>query len=115
MSTPKSPLQQAFLDYVASIQPAKDRSIAAELEKVRLTIERDGKWREQEEWRISTYFDTEIMPETVAENRRFYVRVECDGQEFKALCPSLEKAFLVSKFYRKVIVEQFYSVGPPWA
>ena len=115
MTTPKSPLQQAFLDYVASIQPGKDKSTATELEKVRLAIERDGKWREQEEWRISTYFDTAIEPETVAERRRFRVSVECDGQEFKALCPILEKAFLVSKFYRRIIVEQFYSVGPPWA
>jgi hypothetical protein len=111
----KNPMQQAFIDYVASIQPSKDKHVAAELEQVRLTIERDGKWQEQEEWRISTWFDMDISTRTDAETRRFCVRVECDGQEFKAICPSLEKAFLVSKFYRKIIVEQFYSVGPTWA
>jgi hypothetical protein len=115
MSAVKSPLQQAFIDYVASIQPSINTSIASELEQVRLAIERDGRWQEDEEWRISTWFDTEIKLTTDAENPKFLVRVECDGQEFKAVCPSLHKAFLVSKFYQRIIVEQFYSVGPTWA
>ena len=115
MSSPKNPMQQAFLDYVASIQPSKNKSIADELAKVSLAIEREGKWQEDEEWRISTWFDTEIKLTTDAENPKFLVRVECDGQEFKAICPSLHKAFLVSKFYQRIILDQFYSVDPTWA
>jgi hypothetical protein len=115
MSAVKNPLQKAFIDFVASIQPSINKNIADELAKVSLAIKREGKWQEDEEWRISTWFDTEIKLMTDTENPKFLVRVECDGQEFKAICPSLHKAFLVSKFYQRIIVDQFYSVGPTWA
>jgi hypothetical protein len=108
-------MQHAFQDYVASIQPDKNGSISEELQKVRAAISGCGKWHDQDEWRISTYFDTEIKHEINGDSSKFFVRVECDGQEFKAYCPSLEKAFLVSKFYQRIIIDQFYSVGPPWA
>jgi hypothetical protein len=108
-------MQQAFFDYIASIQPTKNKSIAIKIEKIRLEIEIEGKWKEYGEWRISTYFDTEIITKNDGESQRFHVRVECNGQELKAICPNLEKAVLTSMFYEKIIMEQFYSVGPSWA
>ena len=108
-------LQRAFVEYVGSIQPNRDTSVAAELDRVRTAVASEGFWQEHDEWRISTYFDTRIDKEELNSKPWFKVRVECDMQEFSCRCPSLEKAFLLSKFYRHLIVNQFYSVGPPWA
>src|SRR5882724_3801042 len=110
-----SPLQRAFIEYVASIQPDRDKHVAEELRRVQVAVATQGFWQDYDEWRISTYFDTRVERIEIEGKTWFKVRVECDAQEFSCRCPSLEKAFLFSKFYRHLIVNQFYSVGPPWA
>ena len=115
MADKKNKLQQAFLEYVESIRPDNDKHIAAEIEKVRAAIEANGYWEEYDEWRISTYFTTRIEPQEIQGKKWFKVSVECDLQELTCRCPTIEKAYLFSKYYRHIIVNQFYSVGPPWA
>jgi hypothetical protein len=115
MSNNLSPMQKAMVDYVQSIRPDNDRHALAELDAAKQAIEDSGTWQDYEEWRISTFFDTRIERTEVNGIDWFNVRVECDTQVFSCRCPSLEKAYLHSKFYRRLIVDQFYSVGPPWA
>jgi hypothetical protein len=106
---------KGFIEYVESIRPDQNERTATELAIVRAAMDKDGHWEEWEEWRISTSFNSRIEREDITGKTWFKVSVECDGQQFMCRCPSLEKAYLVSKFYRRVIVDQFYSVGPPWA
>lgn len=108
-------LQQAFIDYVQSIQPDSDPQTRGDLQLVKSEIQASGYWQQQDEWRISTYFDTRIEKQEINGKDWFKVRVECDMQEFICRCPTVEKAYLFSRFYRHLIVSQFYSVGPPWA
>lgn len=108
-------LQKAFAELVRSIQPGHDKYTFQEIERARNAIAESGRWQEFDEWRISTCFDSAI--ERLEHNGKtlFKVRVACDGQEFICICPTLDKAVLLSKFYRRIIMDQFYSVGPPWA
>ena len=115
MPRSQSPLQNALVEYVKSIQPDRDRDTAQEIERVRKAIAESGRWQEFDEWRISTSFDSSIEKMEIDGKTSFKVRVECDAQEFVCRCPNLEKAVLLSKFYRRLIIDQFYSVGPPWA
>jgi hypothetical protein len=115
MSRSLNPLQQAMVDYVSSIRPDNDGNTARELLNVQKSIDENGTWQEYDEWRISTGFDTRIDRVEIGGKDWFSVRVECDMQEFSCKCPTLEKAYMHSKFYRRLIVDQFYSVGPPWA
>jgi hypothetical protein len=108
-------IQKGFIEYVESVRPDQNEHTAAELTVVRSSIDKNGCWEEWEEWRISTSFNSRIEREDIEGKTWFKVSVECDGQQFTCRSPSLEKAYLVSKFYRRVIVDQFYSVGPPWA
>ena len=115
MSRDLNKLQQAIADYVISIRPENDRETREQLVRVQEVIETSGTWQEYDEWRISTTFDTRIERIEISGKEWFSVRVECDMQEFSCKCPTLEKALLHSKFYRRLIIDQFYSVGPPWA
>jgi len=62
-----------------------------------------------------TWFDSEISETIKNDAPWFVVAVECDGQRFTCGCPSVEGAYAYMRLYQKLIVEQFYSVGPPWA
>lgn len=115
MHRSQSPLQVPLFEYVKSIQPDRDQETAREIERVRKAIVESGCWQEFDEWRISTSFDSSIEEIEIDGKTLFRVRVECDGQEFICRCPSVDKAVLLSKFYRRLIIDQFYSVGPPWA
>lgn len=115
MADGKNKLQHSFIEYVESIRPDNDNHSAIEIEKVRASIEAEGYWQEYEEWRISTFFTSRIEPMEIQEKKWFRVSVECDMQEFMCKCPTIEKAYLFSKYHRHLIVNQFYSVGPPWA
>jgi len=108
-------LQRAMLVGFASIDPAFSGSDAARLATVKESVDRAGHWQEHSEWRISTSFDSSITRAEQGGALRFRVRVECDGQVLTCLCPSIEKAFAFVSFYEALIVDQFYSVGPPWA
>jgi hypothetical protein len=115
MDRPLSLIQKGFVEYVESIRPDRNPHTVVELVRVKSAMESEGFWEEQDEWRISTWFTTRIDTEEVGEKKWFKVMVECDGQQFSCRCPTIEKAFLHSKFYRHIIFSQFYSVGPPWA
>lgn len=115
MSHSQSALQAAFVEYVQSIQPERDRDTAKEIERVKEAIAKSGRWQDYEEWRISTSFDSSIERIEIGGKTWFRVSVECDAQEFICRCPTEEKAVLLAKFYRRLIVAQFFSVGPPWA
>lgn len=115
MSRNQSPFQNALAEYVRSIQLERDQDTVQKIESVRAAIAESGRWQEFEEWRISTYFDSSIEKLEIDGKTWFKVRVECDAQELICRCPTLEKAVMLSKFYRRLIIDQFYSVGPPWA
>jgi len=78
-------------------------------------VEEKGRWSEQEEWRISTWFDSEIVAGEASGRPWFTTTVSCDGQTLSCGCPSIERAYGFMRLYQKLIVDQFYSVGPPWA
>lgn len=106
---------QAIAEFFEKNDPALNKNSAVELESIRKSIGESGEWSDREEWRISTCHDLRIASVVLSGSQWFLVSVECDGQVFSCKCPTLEKAFLVSKFYRHIIVRQYYSVGPPWA
>jgi hypothetical protein len=115
MNRNPSLIQKGFIEYVESVRPDQNERTATELTGVRSAMDKNGHWEEWEEWRISTSFKSRIEREDIEGKTLFKVSVECDGQHFACRCPNLDKAYLISKFYRRVIVDQFYSVGPPWA
>ena len=115
MSMDKNPTEKAFIEFFSRIDPRTDKASAAQLETVRESIAKNGTWNEQEEWRISTWFETTINLEEVNGKRWFLVSVQRDRQALSCKCPTIERAFMFSKLYQHIIVYQFYSVGPPWA
>jgi hypothetical protein len=87
----------------------------AKLEVIRTAIETDGRWSEAEEWRISTWFDNEIV-RTEREGYALYTAsVRCDGQHLSCEGPSLERVFVFLSLYQAIISQGFYAAGPPWA
>lgn len=115
MSRDKTLLQAAMIKFVESCHADRSADSPAEFERIRKAIDELGQWQEFSEWRISTHFDSSIAKLDVKGQSWFKVRVECDGQEFICRCPTLEKAVLLRRFYERLIIDQFYSVGPPWA
>lgn len=86
-----------------------------ELASIERAIEKSGSWSDYQEWRISTHFKRSIEPTQRFGKAVFRVEVECDGQTFCSHCPSLEKAYGIMRAYERLIVAQFYSIGPSWA
>jgi hypothetical protein len=101
--------------WLESVDPARHAWAADALRRVRDAIERDGCWTEQDEWRISTWFESRIAVVEVEGRSWCAASVECDGQRLSCRCPSVERAFLYVQLYQHLIRSQFYSVGPPWA
>ena len=110
-----SPWQVAMVSTIAEIDPRHEPAYAKELSSIVAAISQNGVWRTYVEWRISTSFDSAIERKTQAGRDFYRVSVECDGQKLSCQCPSVEKAFAFLHLYQKLIVEQFYSIGPPWA
>jgi hypothetical protein len=107
--------QQAMLACFASIDPKHEPDCADKLNAVRDALKNRGSWDETDEWRISTWFESRIE-KTVRDSKDWYeVAVECDGQTLSCGCPSVEEAFAFLELYKELIIDQFYSVGPPWA
>ena len=107
--------QIAMVSIFAEIDPKHEPAYAKELAEICSAISQTGVWHEDDEWRISTWFSSTIERKSIEAKDWYYVSVECDGQELSCRCPSIEKAFAFLRLYQKMIVEQFYSVGPPWA
>jgi len=110
-----SPLQEAIVIAVASWEPRGEPASAKTLARVKDDIARDGRWSEQEEWRISTWFDSEIITKDVGGHAWFKTTVTCDGQTLSCESPSVERAYGFMRLYQQLIIDQFYSIGPPWA
>ncbi|HEY0311687.1 MAG TPA: hypothetical protein VGC56_04250 [Allosphingosinicella sp.] len=110
-----SPLQQGIIERVAAWDPAYEPAAGKDLELIESAIEADGRWAVQEEWRISTCFDSSITRSTRNCKEVYEVCVECDGQRLACACPTLEGAYAFMRLYQAFIVDQFYSLGPPWA
>lgn len=61
------------------------------------------------------YHISRIEPQEINEETWFKISVECNMPAFICMFPTTEKAYLFSKYYRHLIVNQLYSVGPPRA
>src|SRR5881409_1601056 len=69
---------------VGALSPGK-------FDEVRQAVDRDGRWEEHVEWRISTVTSTLIERTGERGYRKYHVRVECD-YVFEAHCPTLARA-----------------------
>ncbi len=67
-------------------------------DEVRQAVDRDGRWEEHVEWRISTVTSTLIARTGERGYRKYHVRVECD-YVFEAHCPTLARACEVAHIY----------------
>lgn len=110
-----SRLQQGIVESIAAWDPAEDQASRKELAVIKNAIGSAGRWTAQEEWRISTWFNSSITRSIKNEADVYQVSVECDGQTLACACPTLEGAYAFTRLYQAFIVDQFYSVGPPWA
>ena len=110
-----SRLQSGIVESVAAWDPEHEPASRKELNAIENAIETDGRWVAQEEWRISTWFNSSITRSARNDAEVYEVSVECDGQTLAGVCPTIEGAYAFMRLYQAFIVDQFYSVGPPWA
>ncbi len=110
-----SRLQEGIIEAVASCDPTHEPACRKELASIESALRSDGRWSSQEEWRISTWFDSTIAPVRRNGADVYEVVVECDGQKLSCACPTVEGAYAFMRLYQAMIVDQFYSIGPPWA
>lgn len=110
-----SRLQKGIVEAVAASDPNHDPACRKELEAIRAALSEQGRWVSQDEWRISTWFETQIVRATRGDAYVYEVTVECDGQRLSCVCPTVEGAYAYTRLYQAMIVDQFYSIGPPWA
>ncbi len=108
-------LQEGMIRSIAAYEPAAEDASHRVFATVVSAIESIGRWEEDEEWRICTWFRSAIVQGTLNERPWFTVTVTCDGQTLSCGCASIERAYGFMRLYQKLIVEQFYSIGPPWA
>lgn len=110
-----TPLQEAIITTIAKSDPKSDPSSKTMLEAIEAEIDAKGFWHEYDEWRISTSFENRIAKGDLNGKVWFTITVSCDGQSLSCGCPTVERAFGFMRLYQKLIIDQFYSVGPPWA
>jgi hypothetical protein len=108
-------LQQGIVEAVAGWDPVYEPASQRELEAIKAAVHDKGRWAEREEWRISTSFDSSIARTTHEGHDVYQVVVECDGQTLACGCPTIEGAYAFMHLYQAMIIDQFYSIGPPWA
>ncbi len=108
-----TPLQEGMVAAIASWDPRFDPSSAEEFRAIQANVQ-SGRWEGSEEWRIGTWFNSSISKFVNDGKPRFVVTVRCDGQSLACECPTLNGAYAYMRLYENIIVEQFYSVGPPW-
>jgi hypothetical protein len=108
-------LQQGIVEAIAACDPSHEPTSRTELALIRVAIHENGLWAAQEEWRISTCFDSTITRAARNDAETYEVVVECDGQRLSCACPTIEGAYAFMRLYQAMIVDQFYTIGPPWA
>ena len=85
------------------------------LDQIRQAVDRDGRWEERVEWRISTVTSTLIERTGERGYRKYHVRVECD-YVFEAHCPTLARACEVAHIYEYLVPRLWQEFGwPSWA
>jgi len=107
--------QAAFRSFFDLIDPTRSVDSAKEISEISEAVALAGEWNKEDEWRISTWMKAVIKPEMVTGKQWFRVTVDCDGQSFSCLCPTIQRAFAFYKLYAHITIYQFYAVGPPWA
>jgi hypothetical protein len=110
-----TPLQEGIVASIAAWDPQHVRASRQALAEIKETVQAEGKWSNQEEWRISTWSECEIVRMQRDGADWYQVCVACDGQKLACGCPTLEQAYAFMRLYQELIVDQFYSIGPPWA
>jgi hypothetical protein len=109
-----NPFQKALLVSVYEIDPETNSDTAKEFAAVEKALADKKTWVEQDEWRISTWIERRIDEVIAPTGVRYQARVECDGQVFSCVCPSPYKAYVFCRLYSRIIIDGFYSLGPPW-
>jgi hypothetical protein len=112
---PLTLMQEAIATSIAECDPNFVSWSREKLAAIAEAVEQKGEWVEWDEWRISTAFDVRIGKSRKAGEDMYEATVECDGQRLACLCPTLKKAFAFVQLYKQLIIDQFYSVRPPWA
>jgi hypothetical protein len=108
-------MQEAIAASIAAHDPRFVPASQRRLEEIRAIISQKGEWIEWDEWRISTSFESRIAKTEQGGKDWYQASVECDGQRLACGCPTLGQAYAFLRLYQQLIIEQFYSVGPPWA
>ena len=108
-------MQEAIATTIAEHDPTDVPALCVEFEAVTKAIDQKGEWVDWDEWRISTAFQTRIVKAEKAGKDWYEAAVECDGQKLACGCPTLKGAYAFVNLYKGFIIDQFYSVGPPWA
>ena len=110
-----SRLQEGIVEAIAACDPNHESACRKELAFIKTALRDEGQWGSRDEWRISTWFDSTIVPATRNGVDVYDVTVACDGQKLSCACPTIEGAYGFMRLYQAMIVDQFYSIGPPWA
>lgn len=110
-----SRLQEGIIEAVATCDPNHEPACRKELDAIKAALNEQGRWVSRGEWRISTWFETQIVTAIRNDAQVYEVTVECDGQKLSCACPTVEGAYAFTRLYQAMIVDQFYSIGPPWA
>lgn len=86
-------LQEGIVAAVAAWDPAHEPSSRKELEAIETAVRDHGQWTSQEEWRISTWFESTIARTTRDGAEVFALTVECDGQKLGCTSPTIRSAY----------------------
>ena len=85
------------------------------LDQIRQAVDRDGRWEERVEWRISTVTSTLIERTGERGYCKYHVRVECD-YVFETHCPTLARACEIAHIYEYLVPRLWQELGwPSWA
>ncbi len=107
-------LQEGIIRSIAAWEPAVEAASRQAFDAVEGTVAATGRWEDEHEWRIGTWVHSAIV-RSPADGPGFTVTVRCDGQTLSCGCPSFGRAYGFMRLYQTLIVDQFYSIGPPWA
>ena len=100
---------------VATVDPKYSPYARQKLDEIIANTGSRGYWEGSFEWRAMTTIFCRIDKTGDIFSPKYEITVECDKQQFSCVCPTPEKAFAFMELYQHLIIEQFYSIGPPWA
>jgi len=103
-----------MLRIALSVDPKDNRDSGHQYNQIEDAIRREGAWSDSYEWRIMTYNDVRIELADLPEGQRYRVEVACGDQKLSCSCRNLRTAFVYMRLYERLIMQGFYSIGPPW-